>query len=197
MLRPDELHLITKKRLADDKAALIIARTTNSSTHDAPPKAIIISGVSTVANSKVMPLLKSEKSTATGWGAALVKPGRYGDLALSMTIRTKNVNGRLVSTPVPSGSAEEVLRAREQTPTITVKSGEVIYIGTRVWDRKRGSEFSTYRVLNQEKAARAWLGAHAPSLARSMTVRLYPIPAKRRKSPTAETTTIQVKKRSN
>lgn len=179
-LRPEELSLVTRQRLVSDKAALLIGRFMNTGGTDTPPASQFVTSVSTIADSKSIMLSSETDGKPDGWGAVLVKPGRYGHLQMRMTIKTRFTGGRTVNTVIPDGTAEEVLRLREKTRTINVRAGEIIYIGTRKWSPKKGTGPARYRVLNQAKAARSWLRRYAPALASSMVVRPLPPSVKQR-----------------
>jgi hypothetical protein len=176
---PDHLAGVDPERLKAEGAALVVTRGVREGDGSAGPTGrlgiphvVLLRDVgSTTIRSAA--LQRTGDEAEVGWGVAVVPPGRYalnrGRVRQTTSVRFNEARTTFTDT---AGHPYVPLDA-----TLSVGAGEVVYVGTVVWQAKTHNAAASRVFIRDERGeAAAWTRRNLPQFASNMRTKLLPPP---------------------
>lgn len=170
-VQPEHLAGISPDRLRAEGVALLIFRAlreTPAGERLGAPDGVALRNVSSSTIRTGM-LKKAGDESEIGWGVMIVPPGQYAiNRSTTQQVVRYSAAGVRSTTSDVNGHPYVPLSA-----TIRVSAGEVVYVGTLVWQTNSAAAIaSKVRVRDEKAAAERWVATHLPDFAGTMQVRI-------------------------
>lgn len=174
-VKPEHLAEVAPARLQAEGVALVIARTvreTPAGERLGISDFVMLRNVSTSTHRPGL-VQKAGDDSQVGWAVLFVPPGQY---ALNRSGTRQRIGYGM------AGVRNEVsdINGHPYVPlsaTIPIAAGDVVYVGTVVWEAKDASDRKPRVKIRDERAAAArWTAENLPAFSKAMTTRLLPPP---------------------
>lgn len=175
LVRPEHLANVDMSRLKAEGAALVVIRSLREAPDGAPlgsSGGVALRNVST-STARLGSMARAGNESEIGWGVMIVPPGQYAlhRGRLKQIVRTTPAGVR-TWTIEDNGHPYVPLSA-----TTRIGPGEVVYVGTVVWEVKSAEDQApTVRIRSEPAGAAKWAATHLPAVADTMQTRLLPPP---------------------
>lgn len=175
LVRPEHLADVDPARLKAEGAALVIMRGIKENASGERMGAVEGVALRNVSTSTVRlgQMQRAGDEDEIGWGVIIVPPGQY-------TLNRGNVQQlvRIGAAGVRSTTSD--VNGHPYVPlssTIRIAPGEVVYVGTVVWQVRSPSDRQPkVRIRDERSAAAKWTATHLPAFAGQMQTHILPPP---------------------
>lgn len=177
MVKPEHLSGVEPSRLKAEGAALIVVRglkETASGTRMGGVDGVALRNVSN-STTRLGQTARAGDEGEIGWGVMIVPPGHYALNSGSFRQLVRiTASGVRTATIHENGHPYVPLSA-----TINIAPGDVVYVGSVVWEVQSPTDRNpTIRIRNEQAAAAKWTAGHVPAFAGALQTRILPPPVR-------------------
>jgi hypothetical protein len=174
-VRPEHLAEVDPARLKGEGAALLVTRAVKQSgTEFAGPSAVVMLRDISTSTIHLAHAQRTGSEDEVGWAVLLVPGGQYA-------INRGAVNQRMVLRHGELKATVTDVKGHPYVPlasTIRINVGDVVYVGTVVYQTPAPTPPKDPAVRDERAAAAAWMQKHLPAFAPLMQTRILPQPGK-------------------